>query len=216
LEIQDLLITVLDATSLAMLIAQASRLDLRLTERALARRNHRGLPGFRQQQSPYHNAPPSPDIAPMEVDVIHGQITPQEKERRRRNCLCFRCADPSHQANRCPLRNRPGPHKPPPRDVNAIDGEEDDPSKEVAAITPPHAQDITKLRSNFSLPLQMMFHSRKLPILALLDSGANGNYMDWEFAKRNGIPSIPKPKPVLVRTIDGSPLGTGQILKNLF
>ncbi|OJT11279.1 Retrotransposon-derived protein PEG10 [Trametes pubescens] len=43
------------------------------------------------------------DVVPMEIDAIkHGKVTPEERERRKREGLCFYCGKGAHRMTDCP------------------------------------------------------------------------------------------------------------------
>jgi hypothetical protein len=51
-------------------------------------------------------APSSTDVAPMEIDAIRrGPISAAEKDRRKRERLCFYCGQPGHNVMNCPNRS---------------------------------------------------------------------------------------------------------------
>ena len=47
--------------------------------------------------------PTNNDVVPMEVDAIkHSKVTPEERERRKREGLCFYCGQGKHRMSECP------------------------------------------------------------------------------------------------------------------
>ncbi len=56
-----------------------------------------------------------------------------------------------------------------------------------------------------------MLENAQVDSLALIDSGAAGNFIDINFAKTHSLPLIPCESGVAVAALDGRPLGTGHI-----
>jgi len=54
---------------------------------------------------PLGSRPPEPDVVPMQIDANRrrGPLTAAEREHRRVNNLCMRCAQEGHYARQCPL-----------------------------------------------------------------------------------------------------------------
>ena len=99
------------------LSAACIRLDNRLYERRTddKKDNDRKTSApFRSNLPPTQTAPrPSPrntssDPVPMDIDATSNKkykpLTPQEKDRRRKNNLCMYCGEQGHMVNTCPIR----------------------------------------------------------------------------------------------------------------
>jgi hypothetical protein len=105
--------------SLDAYVDLAIRLDQRCHERAMERTRQptrsTTTPQPRAASKPSEGASGSGVSAPMEIDNSRrGPLTPEEREHRRSNNLCFYCAAPGHGINNCPLKGRPR------RAVNAV------------------------------------------------------------------------------------------------
>ncbi|KAK1784742.1 hypothetical protein P4O66_003413 [Electrophorus voltai] len=65
--------------------------------------------------------------------------------------------------------------------------------------------------SMFNLPVEVSYKGCLLSASALVDSGAAGNVMDWNFAKRLGIKAIALPSLLSIQILDGGLVGPGYI-----
>ena len=61
------------------------------------------------------------------------------------------------------------------------------------------------------IPIQISAKSQNVSTLALVDSGAEGQFIDTDFAKQNHIPLHKLAQPIPVRNVDGSPNSKGPI-----
>ncbi|KAL0154063.1 hypothetical protein M9458_050637 [Cirrhinus mrigala] len=119
---------------------------------------------------------------PMQIGRTH--LTEEERERRLRDHLCLYCGQPGHIRASCPIR--------PPRAA---------PSR-VSAEIPNHSM---------SIPVTLLINGQKIATTAFIDSGAEGNFIDEDFAKLTHVPLIPCGSRVAVAALDGRPLGTGEV-----
>lgn len=164
------------------------KVSIRLDRRLRDRRAQRGS----QLVSPMtrHQSPPTP--TPMEIGAVRGPLTPTERARRRDNNLCLYCAGPDHLVDHCRLvkRKSEGECRSSYRLVNSV-----------------------ALSSNYlKLSLTLQWDQNRLPLEAMLDTGASGCFIDEEVIKRNKIPVCKKPFPLPVNVIDGHPLHSGPIV----
>ncbi len=65
--------------------------------------------------------------------------------------------------------------------------------------------------STLEVPVTIMFDNSQFDSLALIDSGAAGNFIDVNFAKAHSLPLVPCESVVAVAALDGRPLGTGHV-----
>lgn len=124
--IGDFLDADFETLTLDQYLVRAERLDQRLAIRH-ARSSTRVNSGSNRQQR--SSAPASSQLQQQQQQAQQqaprsgprDPITPEERERRRINRLCFRCAGAGHTANICPLRNLSSPPTQQPR-LPAITG----------------------------------------------------------------------------------------------
>ncbi len=128
------------------------------------------------------NAAPPTDSEPMQIGFTH--LSEEERERRMRRNLCLYCGLSGHMRATCPTR----------------------PSRNPSAVS-----------SNFSsstvleIPVTLMIKGQTIETVALIDSGAAGNFIDASFAKTHNIPLVPCVSHLAVAALDGRPLGTGRV-----
>ncbi len=122
------------------------------------------------------------DIEPMQIGLTH--ISEEERERRIRQSLCLYCGLPGHLRASCPTR----------------------PSRNPAAVSV-----IPKSTTNLEIDVTLEINGRVIETVALIDSGAAGNFIDASFAKSNNIPLVPCDSHLAVAALDGRPLGSGCI-----
>lgn len=61
------------------------------------------------------------------------------------------------------------------------------------------------------LPVNIRSRTQTVPTTALIDSGAEGQFIDSDFVKKHDIPTLPLPQPIPVRNVDFSPNHSGPI-----
>ncbi len=125
----------------------------------------------------------TPEPEPMQVGMTH--LTSEERERRRRENLCLYCGLPGHMRISCPTR----------------------PTSRGSSLVSANSS----ILSTLEVPVTIMFENSQFDSLALIDSGAAGNFIDINFAKAHSLPLIPCESGVAVAALDGRPLGTGHI-----
>ncbi len=118
------------------------------------------------------------------MQIGFTRLSEEERERRMRRNLCLYCGLSGHMRATCPTR----------------------PSRNPSAVS-----------SNFSsstvleIPVTLMIKGQTIETVALIDSGAAGNFIDASFAKTHNIPLIPCVSHLAVAALDGRPLGTGRV-----
>lgn len=111
-EIKDGLATKRYPDSLQDLEDIATRVDLRLLERAreLNQRPYRRPRPLGESVTRYElttSRPPSPPVPQGEpMQIGRSRLTPEERERRRHQHLCFYCGQASHVISNCPLKGQ--------------------------------------------------------------------------------------------------------------
>ncbi len=125
----------------------------------------------------------SPEPEPMQIGVT--QLSAEERERRVRQHLCLYCGQAGHLRATCPTR-------PPRRDSTAVSAE-------------------CSHNNSFGVPVALSTGGRRIETIAMIDSGAAGNFIDVSFAKSHNIPLISCESRVAVAALDGRPLGSGRI-----
>lgn len=61
------------------------------------------------------------------------------------------------------------------------------------------------------LPVNIRSRTQTVPTTALINSGAEGQFIDSDFVKKHDIPTLPLPQPIPVRNVDFSPNHSGPI-----
>ncbi|RXN17601.1 retrotransposon-derived PEG10 isoform 1 [Labeo rohita] len=127
-------------------------------------------------------APSSDECEPMQVDCL--RLTAKEKQRRLLEGLCLYCAAQGHHAQSCPVKQSR-----PPQRVN-MSG---------TPISSTHG-------SHTTLSVSIITKHASFKGSAVIDSGAEGNFIDEEWARAWGILFQPLPSPLIAHGFDGQPL----------
>ena len=187
-DVKDVLATSLvDPENLEDLIKLSVKIDQRLFDRRLEKNSYK-IP-YGHSDKPKRNLPqgaPSGSV-PMDLDGMEtqgvkprGKLTKEERNRRIENNLCLYCGEAGHKVNSCPKRSE--------RSLNSI---------ELFTTS-------VKNESSLTLKVFMDNQSREGPLEALLDSGANGNFISQAILDNSGIPLVNLETPILVRLADGT------------
>ncbi|KAL0168430.1 hypothetical protein M9458_036652 [Cirrhinus mrigala] len=118
---------------------------------------------------------------PMQIGIT--RLTPEERERRMRLRLCLCCGKPGHLRSSCPTR--PG-----------------SPGNQAVSSNFPRSHSA----SCVVIPVKLIVNHKTIEVSALIDSGAAGNFMSYDFAQRNYLPLTPNTSHLAVKALDGSPL----------
>ncbi|KAI2663459.1 Retrovirus-related Pol polyprotein [Labeo rohita] len=127
-------------------------------------------------------APSSDESEPMQVNRL--RLTAKEKQRRLLEGLCLYCAAQGHHAQSCPVKQSC-----PPQRVN-MSG---------TVISSTHG-------SCTKLSVSIITKHASFKGSALIDSGAEGNFIDEEWARPRGILLQPLPSPIIAHGFYGRPL----------
>ncbi|KAL0192337.1 hypothetical protein M9458_010633, partial [Cirrhinus mrigala] len=125
---------------------------------------------------------PQPENEPMQLGVT--RISLEERERRIQANLCLYCGLPGHMRSSCPTR----------------------PARKTAAVS-----SNSHTSTCIEIPVILKFKNQTVQTVALVDSGAAGNFIDRDFARTHAIPLVPCVSHLAVAAVDGRPLGSGQI-----
>jgi hypothetical protein len=185
-DVKDVLATSLvDPENLEDLMKLCVKIDQRLYDRRLEKNSNKMPYGY--SDKPKRNLPPGNQSAPMDLDHMdgkklkpHGKLTKEERERRIQNDLCLYCGEPGHKVNSCSKRSE--------RSLNAMD------------LFSSSVSDDSSLTLRVTLENQL----GNGHLEALLDSGANGNFMSEALLENSGIPLFSLKTPIIVRLADGS------------
>ncbi len=123
-----------------------------------------------------------PATEPMQIGMT--RMSEEERERRIRQRLCLYCGLPGHLRASCPTR----------------------PSRTPAAVSA-----TSNSATSLEIAVTLEINGRVLETVALIDSGAAGNFIDGSFAKSNNIPLVACTSHLAVAALDGRPLGSGSI-----
>ncbi len=144
---------------------------------------------MRSRRAPHHfqvhtqAATVSSESEPMQIGFTH--LTHEDRERSIRNHLCLYCGLSSHLRASCPTRPAAS-------------------SSTMVSSTPDSI-------NSLEVPIALMFNGKWTETVAMIDSGAAGNFIDIRFAKTPNLPLVPCESRVAVAALDGRPLGTVQV-----
>ncbi len=124
-----------------------------------------------------------PEPEPMQVGVT--RLSAEERERRIRQHLCLYCGESGHLRAACTAR--------PARRVHTLVSADHNPT------------------NSFEIPITITNNNESTATMAMIDSGAAGNFIDISFAKAHNLPLVPCESQVAVAALDGRPLGSGRI-----
>ncbi|KAI2650806.1 Transposon Tf2-6 polyprotein [Labeo rohita] len=127
---------------------------------------------------------PSASSNPEPMQLGTTRLTVEERERRLRSNLCLYCGQAGHIRANCPTR--------PPR--------------------PPTSVSVSKSCLNrCEIPVTLSSDGISVSTMALIDSGAAGNFIDKDFVHANRLPVLSCAHPVAVAALNGRPLGTARV-----
>ena len=186
-EVKDVLATSLvDPGNLDELIKLCVKIDQRLYDRRLERNSNKTPYNYsdKSKRNGHESAQSAP--TPMDLDHMetqkhkHGKLTKEERERRLSNNLCLYCGEAGHKVNSCSKRSE--------RSLNTL---------ELFS---------TSTVKESSLSLKVTFENQRVtePLDALLDSGANANFISQKAIKGLGMHLTKLDTPIAVRLADGS------------
>uniref|UniRef100_A0A3B1IV37 Gypsy retrotransposon integrase-like protein 1 n=1 Tax=Astyanax mexicanus TaxID=7994 RepID=A0A3B1IV37_ASTMX len=126
------------------------------------------------------------------MDIQKTRLTPEERQRRIQLRLCLYCGEAGHFKAECGLLTRP---------VKA-------PALGQRVECSPRANVVRKhntiLRSKcFSLPVNIVLPTGMLSVLALVDSGSEGNFISQDLVKEHGVPTRELLRPLAIHAVDG-------------
>ena len=175
--------------SLDSLVKLASSLDNRIHRRKVEKKKEQhvsGVPVSVPARVPASvsvpvSVPASSAPVAMQVDAVSKtKLDQAEKDRRMKNGLCLYCGEAGHRASNCPKK-----------------------SKSAAVVV--NGVDSASVR----VPVKLFQVAEKShSAVALVDSGATGNFVDKSFVVQLGLKMIPCQFPVSVRAVDGRVFGT--------
>lgn len=133
------------------------------------------------------SSPVSPETSAEPMQLGRTRLNPEERERQRKNHLCIYCGLPGHTKVLCP-------NKPLPRTLS------------VSATTM-----FTTTNNVVNLPVTLRNDGDEIETMAMIDSGAAGNFIDYTFATTHSIPLTSCDSSIAITAVDGRPLGEGRI-----
>jgi transposase InsO family protein len=198
-DVKDVLATSLvDPETLEDLIKLCVKIDQRLYDRRLERNSNKmpyGHPDKPKKPSPQGNQSGS---TPMDLDYMdgqktkpHGKLTKEERARRIQNSLCLYCGEPGHKVNSCSKRSE--------RSLNTM---------ELFSTLAPN-------ESSLSLKVNLENRRIKKSLDALLDSGANANFISQAAFEGWEMHWMKLDTPIAVRLADGSSKTVDYQVKNV-
>ena len=197
-EVRDELATRDDSDNLNTLMKLAVKIDQRLHERRRERERSFRVPFPSMsrnvmeagQSSPVAghvtatSPPPAvPGDEPMEIG--RTRLSDEERERRFREKSCLYCGRPGHFVSSCPAKNQRSPRT---RDLMV--------SNVHLPTSPAKFQPVVICCNNSQSETQ-----------ALIDSGADANFIDANLAQQFNIPVTSVEKPCQARALDGRSIG---------
>ncbi len=130
-------------------------------------------------------------MQPVSSESEHMQngftcLTNEERMRRIRNHFCLYCGLCGHLRASCPTR-------PAARSSTTV-------SSTLDSI------------NSLEVPIALMSNGKCTETVAMIDSGAAGNFIDIRFANTHNLPLVPCESGVAVAALVGLPFGTGQVM----
>ncbi|KAI4885455.1 hypothetical protein NFI96_014403 [Prochilodus magdalenae] len=135
---------------------------------------------------------------PMQVDS--ARLTPAERSRRRQEGLCLYCGEEGHLLRNCSTRPRRNLPAAPPK------GRENRPLSDVVSSPTPGM-----VAKSLRIPVTLSYQGLSLTFAALIDSGAEGNFIPTRVAKRLSIPVVTLNPSLRLSAVDGDPVGKGVV-----
>ncbi len=173
--------------SLDGLVELATRVDFRLALRS----QHRNMENRHESFDlpPSARGATSPRVGfseeePMQIGRAH--LTARERRHRIAHGLCLYCGEAGHMVTACPYKRQP------------LSGERSRTVSVTAALLPSGGRT--------TLPAVLQSEGVTHTVAALVDSGAEGDFMDIELARRWGIPIFPLAESISAKTLCGTPL----------
>jgi transposase InsO family protein len=234
-EVKDELIKVDRPTELSRMIELAVKIDNRLYERRRERDNTRRWRQLGQKYYPKNRSNFSQSVTtrsddpygpkPMDLDAIRNQkMSPQERDYRQKQQLCFYCGQNGHMIRECPKKQNNGQrnmgYRPqnqnfrnapmnfgrnigrPNHELRAI--QEESPRKQVIQEEirrPNQAHIIAATQTGRHLQFATTILNTTANVL--LDSGATGDFIDPNFKNEIGVLEKPKRNPTIIRGLNG-------------
>lgn len=146
--------------------------------------------------SPHSFGRPGAEPEPMEIGFTH--LAPVERRRRRQ--LCLYCGQEGHWLQRCPVH-------PNPKSTGAEGQPRDHPSRSVGMSIPSSLFSSKPLLFSISL----VGCPSGVVSIALVDSGAAGNFIHQTLVSSLNITTYPFSSPFPVQALDKRPLRSGTI-----
>jgi hypothetical protein len=187
-----------DPETLEDLIKLCVKIDQRLYDKRLERSSNKMSYGH--SDKPKKPLPQGNQLSstPMNLDYMdgqktksHGKLTKEERERRIQNNLCLYCGEPGHKVNSCSKRLE--------RSLNTIEL--------FSTLAPKEA--------SFSLKVTLEKQRDRKPLEALLDSGANANFISQAAIEGLQVKLTKLDTPIAVRFADGSSKIVDSQVKNV-
>jgi len=125
---------------------------------------------------------------PEPMQIAYARISIEERERRRREGLCYYCGGKDHQNSACPNKGRRLPYS-----KTSVSNE---------TLTPPRSH-------SFSLLIELSSDSDSKYVSALVDSGAALNLIHQDLVQELQIPTVPCIPAINVTAVNNAPIGTG-------
>ena len=198
------------------LIEQASSVDLRRYERRMERKVLSHASNFRSDSHSVQRVtnPPSnpPTSQPMEVDVLtsNGKLTKEERDRRMRLKLCLYCGVSGHRINNCPTKSSRSTvvaavslDNAPSSAQSSVSGN----SVSVALVSANSYATYTPFPLAIHVDVEISQGNVVHSVSALLDCGAQGDFVHHDLVKNLGLETRRKESPVEARSVDGSLVG---------
>ena len=123
------------------------------------------------------------ETEPMQLG--RSRLTQNEREHRMQHKLCLYCGKSGHYIQFCDIR----------------------PKLKGGVLVSHTSIPKSSTPSENRFPVTITWADQTLSIGALIDSGADDNLIDSEFAVQSGIPLVPLPSPLSVQALNGNYLG---------
>ncbi|XP_073719444.1 uncharacterized protein [Misgurnus anguillicaudatus] len=160
-------------------------LALRIEARRLLRDQRRSIRqrAFSDKTTTSPSSSSLPSAVPESMQLGRMRLPQRERERRLQKALCLYCGRSGHFAKTCPLKGRC-------------------PSVNTGVLVGATSSKLSSVSST-QLPVVLSFAGRDHPSTALLDSGAEGNFIDEALVRAWNVPVVPLQSPLDVWSLKG-------------
>ena len=166
------------------LVELVASIDLRLFERKMEKKNYDRFLSSHNSHVTRAAVDNNSSPEPMQIDAVRKSLTEEEKNRRRRLGLCLYCGGNGHLANQCPVKQQNY------KNLHVVNTED----VEISVVS----------TSNNLGPISVEVKlDNNCIVSALVDSGANGIFIDKALVEQFQLNLKTRNQPINVKAYDG-------------